>query len=976
MYSLSLPRYYAIPSSRMEQSMFGMNARASARMAELNSQIETLNRELAQSHSKARGFFELASSNASKIDDHFSAVLSANTQKTATQLAGHPPPRAAAWTPELWTAWDPLTATEERILRIGNLVDDKDKNFSVPAYVPFLGQNKTIIIRSKGKSTERGAALFQSMLIRTALMLPHKARYTLLDPAGHGIAFPMRRYLPHVRENTGEVRRDLDQVIFDIQRIIETYLDASVKSFESVPHELRVNERFQFVFAADFPNQYDRRAIEALQSISNTGTVAGVYLFIHYNQDHELPRDISMDGFNNAYYIDVAEESTHTNLKLKLRLDPAPPPELQGQLLQTLAAAKPPERSLDWDSTVGVPEEEWWQASSNRIIETSIGARGGGDRLNLWFGVNSNGQPCAHGILGAMTGSGKSNLYHVLICGLAIRYSPQELRMYLIDGKDGVEFQTYRNLPHAEVVSLRSSPELSRSVLSELVAEKERRNGIFARAGVADLTAYRNKGQPEGAMPRILLLVDEYQELFDGDRDGIASSQLLQLAQQGRSVGIHMLLASQRFGAAGMLNQTAIFGNFHMRIAMQMTTSDVQALTEFGRRGKALIMTCDLPGKIVVNDRSGDDNANQAGKVAYLTSERREQLLQKLIDKAKSLPDESLPRRVIFDGQRQPNLLENPYLFTLLRRESWPSAQDLADFARKPSDAGGLDIMDWFASEHPRVAWLGQQFSVRGQAVMVFRRRTAEHSMVIGGNHAARYGMLAALLTSLSVNSSPASTRFIIVDRSTTGAPWSDTLEAAYKSVLQPAGFDVTFSKESQDVENCLNDLSAELERRGKLREADLGQEPSVFVTMTELDGVQALRRRSDGYGGMSESPLGETLRRLIVEGAPVGIHFILSFAGVRPMAHVVDERRGLINFRHRIALQMSEDESHTFVRSRRASQLQVEGPTPVCALYVDVENDSSVRFKPYTSDSTRGDSLSEQLETVGSTLSNWRQNR
>ena len=67
-------------------------------------------------------------------------------------------------------------------------------------------------------------------------------------------------------------------------------------------------------------------------------------------------------------------------------------------------------------------------------------------------------------------------------------------------------------------------------------------------------------------MPRILLIIDEYQELFFNDKEDTASRQLLILAQQGRSAGIHMLLASQRFGAEGMRNQTGILGNIHLRM--------------------------------------------------------------------------------------------------------------------------------------------------------------------------------------------------------------------------------------------------------------------------------------------------------------------------------------------------------------------------------------------------------------------------
>jgi S-DNA-T family DNA segregation ATPase FtsK/SpoIIIE len=687
---------------------------------------------------------------------------------------------------------------------------------------------------------------------------------------------------------------------------------------------------------------------------------------------------MSMDGFKNAFYVNTEDGGDFTSLNLQIKTDSAPSADLQAQLFQKLKEAKPPERILDWDSLVGLPQSDWWRESSTKIVETPIGARGGVDKLKIWFGVNNDNQPCAHGMLGAMTGSGKSNLYHVLIGGLAVRYSPEELRLYLIDGKDGVEFQPYRYLPHAEVVSLRSSPELSRSVLAELIAEKERRNAIFARVGVNDFSNYRAKGEPEGKLPRILLLVDEYQELFEGDKDGIASNYLLQLSQQGRSAGIHMVLASQRFGATGMLNQTGIFGNLHLLMAMQMKAADVQALTEFGRRGKALIATCDLPGKIVVNEKGGDDNANVAGKVAYLHPEHRDEILQALIERANSLSDDSLPRRVVFNGKAQPSLIDNPYIASLLRRTTWPTAQELEDFAREVVETGGLEIVDWFSAEHPRVIWLGQQFNVRGQAMVVFRRRVSEHVLIVGGANAARYGMLAAIIASLSANTKPAETQFVIFDRSIVGSQWSSVLQAVYESILQPAGFATQFSREATKIESILNALIGELDRRRNLSEEDIAKAPSIFVMMTELDGIEAMRRKADSYGGMADSPLGEKLRRLYLEGSPLGIHLILSFAGVRPMANVIDERRGLVNFRHRVALQMSEDESHAFARSRKASQLQIEGPTPICALYVDLENDRSIRFKPYSSDAStvaQNESLTDQLRAIGNELAE-RRNR
>jgi DNA segregation ATPase FtsK/SpoIIIE, S-DNA-T family len=318
-------------------------------------------------------------------------------------------------------------------------------------------------------------------------------------------------------------------------------------------------------------------------------------------------------------------------------------------------------------------------------------------------------------------------------------------------------------------------------------------------------------------------------------------------------------------------------------------------------------------------------------------------------------------------------------LVSLLRRSAWPTAQELEEFAREAVETGGLGIIDWFSAEHPRVVWLGQQFNVRGQAMVVFRRRVSENILIVGGANAPRYGMLAALLACLSVNTKPTQTEFVIFDKSIAGSQWNGILQAVSEMVLLPSGFSVQFSKETNEAEGILNTLLNELERRRTLNEEELANTSSIFAIMTELDVVEALRRKADSYGGMADSPLGEKLKRLYIEGPPLGIHQVLSFAGVRPMANVIDERRGLINFRHRVALQMSEDEAYTFVRSRKASQLQIEGPMPICALYIDVENDSSVRFKSYSSDAstvTQNESLIDQFRVIGSELIERRNHR
>lgn len=977
----------------------------SAHIEELKSKRDALMGQARSHLARAAGLLELGRLNRSKLAGYFESFLKANAglvrgffdRAAVHDVADWNDPRWTAWNPEeaadVLTLQGPLLVSERSRIRVGDLQEHSngELTFQAPAYAPFIGQKRTVIIRTSAASADLGLSLLQSLLIRTALLLPHQSSYLLLDPAGQGRAFPMQRYLPQVQEGSGDVRRDLEVVLQQIQRIYATYLDANIPTFEMIEPELRVNERFHFVFAADFPFKYDRRAIDTMQDVSRTGPDAGCYLFLHHNTSHDLPRDLSMNGFSGAFLIDLDRVTQEAYLLPSMRLFPdagerAIHANLQNLLFDKLRSAKKIDKEIGFEQYVGLPEEDWWKQTSRTSIETSVGSTGSRESLTVTFGQKADGSTCAHGVIAAMTGSGKSNLYHVIILGLCLRYSPEELSLYLIDGKNGIEFRPYRNLPHAAVVSLHSPPELSRSVLSDLIEEMEYRNTVLFKGAGPDVTdferyyAFCESAAPQARsckkIPRILLLVDEYQELFEGDRDGIASTYILRLAQQGRSSGIHMLLGSQRFGAPGMLNQTAIFSNIHLRMAMQMTDSDARVLAEFARRGKQLIQACDLPGKIVINDRSGDDAGNVTGKVAFFKKSEvpgekdlREQLISRL--KAKSESDGNQGRAtIVFDGIEQPLLMENPFVADILARsDCWPSPVEAQQFARRTIQEGGLGVPDWHAAEAPILAWLGQEFAVRGQARLMLRRRVTENALVVGGVEAARYGMLTGILASLALTSPPTALEFRILDRSIPETSWSDALEKIVQSILNVANFKFTYVRGRDEAEELLSATMAELADRRQSSERELLARPSIVVLMTELDRVEAFRRPTSAYG-MAESPQGEGLLRLFAEGPPVGIHSILSFSGVRPLCSVVDERRGLVNFRHRVGLQMSEDESLIFVRGREAARLQLDAPRPVCAVYQDTEYDKKVRFKPYSIES---DGYLDQIEEIGRRIQAWR---
>lgn len=926
--------------------------------------VQRLERALADAQDRAWALVQYGMKCIEQVEGSFRGEVEASRRRLRELVASRPVETSGGWDDPRWEVWDASSTHEDPLLRVGELVDAKSK-LTLPGYGPFIGGKRTVVVSCNQQTAELGLAVLQSLVLRTAFMLPHDVRFRLLDPVGLGQAFPMQKYLLEAKipleENGNDVARDLEAVLEDIKSVNRTMLAGNITSFEQIPHKERVNWKYQLIFAADFPypQEYDDRAIRALLRISELGSRAGIYLFVLHNESYQWPRGRSIDEFRQAFFVRLNSRAPGW----QLRPDTLPAPAIQQRHFAMLAQSQQEVEVVDWKDTVDVVEERWWMGDVSHWIETEIGLGRGGKHVEVWFGERENGRMCSHGIVTGNTGSGKSNLFHVLICGLATRYSPEDLHFYLIDGKQGVEFNVYRNLPHAKVISLHSSAELSRSVLAELVAEMEYRNNqLFKSAGTNNFTAYRLVGKK---LPRILLLIDEYQELFEGDYHDAASRNLRKLAQMGRSAGIHLILASQRYHVSAMQYRSDILGNIHVRMMMRMTDSDVQTLEDFGTRGKSLIQRlCDKTGMVVVKDGLGDDDSvYKPGKVALLSAEERTVRLATL---AKQNPS----RPIIFDGYKQPTLHENPQCMGLLTAPHWLSPKEMEVYAHKSERQGGLDDAEWLATECPRVAWLGQEFNVHGQAKIIFRRRAAQSALLLGEANQPRYGMLAAMLVGLYVSGSGDNTQCIVLDNSMEGTPWSQVL--AWTCERLPASFVQGYTKNASLLEDHLIRLEQELRRRQQIKGEQLVQEPSIFVFLTEADRVPELRCELDAYGPTASEP-GQQLLDLLIQGPELGMHIVMSFTSIKKMEMVFDKRECLRSIQHRVGLRMPEDNFLDLgFKGKHITDIQHADARPICALYLDMERGSDLLFKPYTVEDDSDDqaqSLTASIETIGTIL-------
>ena len=181
-----------------------------------------------------------------------------------------------------------------------------------------------------------------------------------------------------------------------------------------------------------------------------------------------------------------------------------------------------------------------------------------------------------HYLIGGTTGSGKSNLLHNIITSACWNYSPEQLNVYLLDFKEGVEFSRYANplLPHASLIATEADTEYGVSVLDHLIDVKSERYSLFKKSECKDISAFLKKN-PTEILPRILVIIDEFQVLFEGKEKDRTIEKLTILAKQGRACGIHLILATQSLKG---IDFGTISPQFSGRIALKCSAEDSKQL--------------------------------------------------------------------------------------------------------------------------------------------------------------------------------------------------------------------------------------------------------------------------------------------------------------------------------------------------------------------------------------------------------------
>jgi len=774
-----------------------------------------------------------------------------------------------------------------------------------PAVARFAGHGHLLI--SEHESADRARSLLQALTLRLATATrPGTVRFALADPVGQGRHLSAFLRLPaQLRVGTGvaaspaETEALLATLTRHVVEVTQTRLTNVYDSVEAYNEATTgATVPYHVLVLAGYPAGVSDQAAELLGRLARNGPRNGLYIIATVDPGLPMPR-----GFDPA-----APTAPGTTLRFasggELTWDDPHfgPGVIEPDQMPAAARANP------WLDAVGAAAGS---ASRDlpfgRIAASQRWAGDSTDGLDVQIGVDSKGEPqhfmmgargVHHGLVGGDVRMGKTNLLHVLICQLALRYRPEELELYLLDFKE-VEFDAYltERLPHARAITSRTDREFGLSMLRRFHDEIDRRARLCREAKVTDLPDYRRA--TGRVLPRALVIMDEFQVLFsEEDRLAREAGRLLaDISKRGAAFGLHLLLATQSPGGPLAAYLRPVYEQMALRIALGCTQPTVsQAILGEGNDAATRLVRA---GDAIYNDRRGE-GANPVMRIAMLPT--RERL--SLIGDIRAQAGREYPPPASFDP-------DAPAVFA-------------------PEPAGPVP-------GHAVQAWLGEAIEIKPATTATFERYVRSNLLVVGQEEHG-HGLLLATLLSAAVQRSPAQVRFTVAEFTRPSSAFHGFFAPAENLPHEVRIADRRTADEALD--ELIDDLEARLAGPDG---ADGGAQPERFFLIAGLHRWHELLAEGD-YGRPSETSA--RLVRLAAEGPDAGIHVVAWTDGYVTAERAL-RRAGIGYFGLRAVLRvLSPAESDALLGVSAAASLDDDR-----ALYRDTEwpAEQVEKFKPYS---------------------------
>lgn len=717
-----------------------------------------------------------------------------------------------------------------------------------------------------------------------------RTHLTLIDPIGRGQHFTSFMALADhdaslVGHRVWTTESQIESRLGEIAQHAEDVLQSSLRErFQRVEDYNMLAgtmaEPYQVIAAVGVPEGLTRGGYKHLKALIESGQRCGVFVVLLCKDNEPWVSEMPLPVDDRLLQFNVNADGDWT-LNIDglegLPFEPAAnvPTALREQLVQQIgdAANAAARVEVPLQSLLNQPGGE---GSTDQGIDIVIGSQGGQRKLAMQLGEGVK----QHVLIAGKTGSGKSTLLHSVITSAAHDYTPDQLQFYLLDFKKGVEFKVYADgqLPHARVIGIESVREFGRSVLQRLDAELQHRGELFRQYSTQELAHYR---QVSGhSLPRIMLVIDEFQELFIRDDRVAADCAMLldRLVRQGRSFGIHVVLSTQSLAGAFSLPR-ATLGQMAVRVALQCGESDAALILSDDNTAARLLSR---PGEAIYNDASGLIEGNQPFQVAWLDHDDHVAMLQSIADRDQDLVND-LPPPVVFQGNRPCN---------------WSPELAQAVVEAQKEEAESLSGL------------LGEAVEIGPPVSVTFTRNAGRNAILIAPPQA-RAGVLSATLAGMMKENPATELYYFDGNRS------SDQL--SMEAWFEDAGIKAQVVKPREAVQQMGELVQIVKERGDEAENVD-----PIVVVVDPLDRFRDLRNE-DSFEFSLDAPAGlsggQALRELLKDGPPAHVYCLLVCGGLETMSRWLS-RQSQHDCELRIVGRMNASDSSMLLDSPVATEL------------------------------------------------------
>ena len=520
---------------------------------------------------------------------------------------------------------------------------------------------------------------------------------------GDGICTGMEQIAQKLSRINEEIDERIQKKLVGVHPNILSYNKATPKRAE-ICHLLVIY---------DFPSGFENRSMKLLESILENGPRCGIYAVICYDPSIKMSRydanDEQIEMMKKCCQVITAKAGVLSLRPFDLRVEGLAPVSAMAQERFTQRYAETAQKINRTGIMIDdVLDAAMFARNSVPQVEIPIGIGDGGRVVEIEIGGSGSSH---HLLIGGGTGGGKSTLMHTIIMSTMLHYRPEDISLYLLDFKGGVEFKiydTYR-LPHIRLLAVDAMQEFGASILEHIIVELNERSELCKKTvpQSTGLVSYRaNKTEDMPDMPRILLIMDEFQILYNDATNRRVAHRCAQLTKrivtEGRAYGIHLIMATQ---SMNILRNLPIEGGtieqMRIRIGLKCGEADAKYLFSFDKADDAMKRMVGPVGTAVMNhDYTEEDNTSL--RVAYCSKDRQTALLEQIQD---SLRDCTYQCQT-FEGSAKTFLLDH-------LRES------------------GISVTD----ARPCVIHMGTKIEVAPPFTLEIDRRRKHDMMICGSNN-------------------------------------------------------------------------------------------------------------------------------------------------------------------------------------------------------------------------------------------------